>query len=141
VDERTARMKLPDALFQDVTGLSVAAAAAVDEDRRAAQRVFLGQRTTVLRDRLGVSDDVSEGIIGRLSVTGIGVVCDRAVEAGEVFTVMLPRQRGEAVPVRCAAVSCHRCGAGNTFLVGAVFEAVLSEEYPRDGAETTTSGR
>jgi hypothetical protein len=85
----------------------------------------------VLRDRLGVSDDASDGIIGRVSVTGIGVVCERAMEAGEVFTVLLPRQRGEAVPVRCAAVSCHRCGGGNTFLVGAVFEAVMSEQYPQ----------
>jgi len=126
-------MKLPDALFQDVTGLSAAGVEPGDEDRRSAQRVFLGQRTTVLRDRLGVSDDASDGIIGRVSVTGIGVVCERAMEAGEVFTILLPRQRGEAVPVRCAAVSCHRCGAGNTFLVGAVFEALLSEEYaPED---------
>src|SRR3954463_6137503 len=132
-----ARMKLPNALFQDVTGLSVVAVESGDEDRRAAPRAFLGQRTTVLRDRMGVSDHASPGIIGRVSVTGIGVVCDRAMEAGEVFTVLLPRQRGEAVPVRCAAVSCHRCGAGNTFLVGAVFQAVMSEEYAgeQDDAE------
>ena len=128
-------MKLPDALFQDVTGLSVGAVEPGDEDRRTAQRVFLGQRTTVLRDRLGVSDDASDGIIGRVSVTGIGVVCERAMEAGETFTIMLPRQRGEAVPVRCAAVSCHRCGAGNTFLVGAVFEAVLSDAYRQEDDE------
>ena len=127
-------MKLPDALFQDVTGLSVGSGGVEpgDDDRRAAQRVFLGQRTTVLRDRLGVSDDASDGIIGRVSVTGIGVVCERAMEAGETFTILLPRQRGEAIPVRCAAVSCHRCGAGNTFLVGAVFEAVMSDEYRQE---------
>ena len=122
-------MKLPHALFQDVTGLSAGVVEAGDDDRRAAPRVFLGQRTTVLRDRMGVSDDASEGIIGRLSVTGIGVVCDRAMAAGEVFTIMLPRQQGEAVPVRCAVVSCHRCGGGNTYLVGGVFDAVLSDEY------------
>jgi len=136
-------MKLPDALFQDVTGLSAAGVEPGDEDRRSAQRVFLGQRTTVLRDRLGVSDDASDGIIGRVSVTGIGVVCERAMEAGEVFTILLPRQRGEAVPVRCAAVSCHRCGAGNTFLVGAVFQAVMSEEYAGeedDAAEQSRRG-
>jgi hypothetical protein len=128
-------MKLPDALFQDVTGLSAARVEPGDEDRRTAQRVFLGQRTTVLRDRLGVSDDASEGIVGRVSVTGIGVVCDRAMETGEVFTILLPRQRGEAVPVRCAAVSCHPCGGGSTFLVGAVFRAVLSEQYPQGDAD------
>lgn len=122
-------MKLPDALFQDVTGLSATLTDTVDDDRRAAQRVFLGQRTRVLRDLHGVSDDVSEGIVGRLSTTGIGIVCDRPMSAGEVFTVMLPRQRGEAVPVRCAAVSCHRCGGGNTYLVGATFAAVLSTDY------------
>jgi hypothetical protein len=130
-------MKLPDALFQDVTGLSAATVEAND-DRRTAQRVFLGQRTTVLRDRLGVSDDASEGIIGRVSVTGIGVVCERAMAAGEVFTILLPRQHREPAPVRCAVVSCHRCGGGNTFLVGAVFETVLSEEYSQGDDEGAT---
>ena len=123
-------VKLPDALFQDVTGLSASAGGdAAEDERRGAPRVFLGQRTTVLRDRLGVSDDASDAMIGRVSVTGLGVVCERAVEVGEVFTVMLPRLRGEAVAVRCAAVSCHRCGGGSAYLVGAVYEAVLSDEY------------
>src|SRR5436190_1541577 len=107
-----AGMKLPEALFQDVTGLSAGVVGPGDDDRRAAPRVFLGQRTTLLRDLHGVSDDTSEGIIGRVSVTGIGVVCERAMAAGEAFTILLPRQRGEAVPVRCAAVSCHPCGGG-----------------------------
>jgi hypothetical protein len=123
-------MKLPDALFQDVTGLPASATDdPLEQDRRAAQRVFLGQRTTVLRDRMGVSDDVNEAMIGRVSVTGLGVVCERAIAVGEVFTVMLPRRRGESVPVRCAAVSCHPCAGGSAFLVGAVYRAVLSDEY------------
>jgi hypothetical protein len=124
-------MKLPDALFQDVTGLSAPAAGddPVEQDRRAAQRVFLGQRTTVLRDRAGVSDDAAEAMIGRVSVTGLGVVCERAVEIGEVFTVLLPRRRGQSVPVRCAAVTCHPCAGGSAYLVGAVYRAVLSDEY------------
>jgi len=124
-------MKLPDALFQDVTGLSVPAGGdpVDDDDRRAAQRVFLGQRTTLLRDAAGVSDDAADAMIGRVSVTGLGVVCERAVAVGEVFTILLPRRRGESVPVRCAAVTCHPCAGGSAYLVGAVYRAVLSDEY------------
>jgi hypothetical protein len=137
-----ARMKLPDALFQDVTGLSGSATDdPVEQDRRAAQRVFLGQRTTVLRDRLGVSDDASEAMIGRVSVTGLGVVCERAIAVGEVFTVLLPRLRGESVPVRCAAVTCHPCGGGSAYLVGAVYRAVLSDEYTTRNVAGANPGR
>jgi hypothetical protein len=129
-------MKLPDALFQDVTGLSASAGDDLaEQDRRAAQRVFLGQRTTVLRDRLGVSDDAADAMIGRVSVTGLGVVCERAIAIGEVFTVLLPRRRGEPVPVRCAAVTCHPCAGGSAYLVGAVYRTVLSEEYSTGAKE------
>jgi hypothetical protein len=136
-------MKLPDALFQDVTGLSAPAGGdPVDDDRRAAQRVFLGQRTTVLRDRTGVSDDAADAMIGRVSVTGLGVVCERAIAVGEVFTVLLPRRQGESVPVRCAAVTCHPCAGGSAYLVGAVYRAVLSDEYaPSTGVGQETGTR
>ena len=135
-------MDLPDQLFQDVTGLPDGGEDFPEDDRRGAPRVFLGQRTTVIRDRMGLSDDASEGMIGRVSVTGIGVVCERAMAVGEVFTILLPRQRGEAVPVRCAAVSCHRCGGGGgAFLVGAVYEAVLSEEYSAESGRAAVRRR
>ena len=71
---------------------------------------------------------IHDSIVSTIGNTPI-VRLNRAVAVGEVFTVMLPRLRGEAVAVRCAAVSCHRCGGGSAYLVGAVYEAVLSDEY------------
>jgi hypothetical protein len=119
---------LPAALFRDVTGLSEGPGEAFDDRRREARRVFLGQRTTVLRDLAGVSDDASTSMIGRFSTRGMGLVHGSPIPPGEAFTVLLPRVRGEPVAVRCVAVHCHTSGP-DAFLIGTAFEAVLSDEY------------
>jgi len=123
---------LPAALFRDVTGLSEPVAESFDDRRREARRVFLGQRTTVLRDLAGLSDDASASIIGRFSTRGMGLIHGSPIPPGERFTVLLPRAGGgEPVAVRCVAVHCHTSGP-DAFLVGTAFDAVLSEEYATD---------
>jgi hypothetical protein len=117
-------VELPPALFSDVTGQNALSADPHDERARVANWVFLGQRTALMRGE----DTVTPSMIRRMSVQGIGLLHPQAIAVGEQFTVLLPRTQGrQPVAVLCTAVRCEE-GDG-LHRVGAVFEAVIGEEY------------
>ena len=121
-------MELPSALFQDVTGVSASSANPTPEEKPVANWVFLGQKTILLRHP-STGDAECSARIRRISVQGIGLLHQHAISVGEEFTLLLPRQSKGPVTVRCAAVRCEEGGDG-LYRIGAVFSAVLSEEYP-----------
>lgn len=120
-------MELPAALFSDVTGQNAFTPNPVDDRHPTVNWVFLGQRTALVCDG---GDAAATSMIRRVSVQGVGLLHVRAIPAGERFTLLLPRQGGlESILVRCASVRCEEGQTDGLFRVGAVFEAVLTDEY------------
>jgi hypothetical protein len=93
----------------------------------------------VLRDLTGIGDDASVSFVGRVSALGLGLVHGQSIPPGEMFTVLLPRQSGESIPVRCIAVCCRNCGGPDTYLIGASFTAILNDEYGCDRVVPATA--
>jgi hypothetical protein len=118
---------LPANLFQDVTGHAASSANPTPEEKPVANWVFLGQKTILLRNP-NSGDAACGARIRRISVQGIGLLHDREIPVGEEFTLLLPRQDAQPVTVRCAAVRCE-AGCDGLYRIGAIFTAVLSEEY------------
>lgn len=122
-------MDLPAALFQDVTGHSASSANPTPHEKPVANWVFLGQKTILLRNPTA-GDAACDARIRRISVQGIGLLHHCEISIGEEFTLLLPRQNASAVTVRCSAVRCEMGGDG-VYRIGAVFTAVLSDEYAK----------
>jgi hypothetical protein len=118
-------VELPAALFSDVTGQNAFTPNPHDYRSPTINWVFLGQRTALMRG----ADAVAPSMIRRVSVHGIGLLHAQAIPVGEQFTMLLPRQGGQPVPVLCSAVRCEEGGWDGLFRIGAVFEAVLADEY------------
>jgi hypothetical protein len=119
-------VELPPVLFEDVTGVPAASANPTAGERPVANWVFLGQKTTLLREP---DADLSTATrIRRISVQGIGLLHEQAISIGEEFTLLLPRPQRSPVSVRCSSVRCEEGGDG-LYRIGAVFIAVLSDEY------------
>jgi hypothetical protein len=114
-------------LFQDVTGISASSDNPRPQEKPVANWVFLGQKTILLRHP-NTGDAGCTARIRRISVQGIGLLHQQAMEVGEEFTLLLPRQDRSPVTVRCSAVRCEAGGDG-LYRIGAVFNAVLSDEY------------
>src|SRR4051794_26126367 len=133
------RVELPTALFADVTGQNALSADPHDDRGRIANWVFLGQRTALMRG----ADAVAPSIIRRLSIQGIGLLHLAAIPVGEQFTLLLPRQDGrQPIPVLCTAVRCEENAGDGLYRVGAVFDAVVGDEYASAPATAgTVTGR
>lgn len=127
-------MELPAALFQDITGVPASSVNPKIDERPVANWVFLGQKTILLRNP-AAGDAACSARIRRISVQGIGLLHDHPIPVGEEFTMLLPRPDRQPVTVRCAAVRCEEGGDG-IFRVGAVYTAVLSDEYSNTSHET-----
>jgi hypothetical protein len=122
-------MELPSALFSDVTGSPAFVPNASPDELPVANWVFLGQKTSLLGDDETANDHAANCRIRRMSVRGVGLLYDRALEPGAEFTLLLPRQGRTPIAVRCAAVRCDEGCADALFRIGAVFTKVMGNEY------------
>jgi hypothetical protein len=123
-------MELPPALFSDVTGSPAFVANASPDELPVANWVFLGQKASLASEGDAGETRTEVCRIRRISVRGIGLLCERELAPGAEFTLLLPRQDREAVAVRCSAVRCEEGCADALYRVGAVFMSVMSNEYP-----------
>jgi PilZ domain len=99
-------------------------------DLRAAARIGLGKRAkirTMRGEQAGIWQTV---IVQDISVTGVGILGDESMEAGDQFILHLQDTQDQTVPLKCNVCRCEPGGFGGvSFMIGAQFGSA-DEEIP-----------
>ncbi len=124
-------MEIPLSIYEEITGQGELPPP-VDEadfERRKHRRVPFGCRATIFPERKTGDNTPSVVMVRDMSVAGLSILNTEPLKPGTPFLVEFRGRQDRPVKIRCAAARCEAGGVGGSqFLVGATFEALLTEE-------------
>jgi uncharacterized coiled-coil protein SlyX len=124
-------VEIPLSIYEEITGQGELPPP-VDEadfERRKHRRVPFGCRATIFPERKTGDNTPSVVMVRDMSVAGLSILNTEPLKPGTPFLVEFRGRQDRPVKIRCAAARCESGGVGGSqFLVGATFEALLTEE-------------
>ena len=130
-------MEIPVRIYEEITGLPELPPPVdeADYERRKHRRVPFGHKATITPERKGHDNTPAVVIVRDVSLGGVSFLNDESLKVGTPVLIEFRGHQDRPVQLHCAVVRCEAGGSGGAqFVVGASFDALLTEELPRGSA-------
>src|SRR5271163_1647970 len=104
-----------------------------DYERRKHRRVPFGHRAIITPERKGYDNPPTVVMVRDVSAGGVSFLNDEALKPGTPLGIEFKGHQDRPVQLHCTVARCEAGGSGGTqFVVGAAFDAVLTNELPAE---------
>jgi hypothetical protein len=126
-------VEIPVRLFEEITGLAELPPPVdeADYERRKHRRIPFGHRAVITPERKGYENEPVTVMVRDMSPAGVAFLHDEAFKIGTPIGIEFKGHQDREVRLHCIVARCEAGGPGGTqFVIGASFDAALTEELP-----------
>jgi len=126
-------VEIPVRIYEEITGLAELPPPVdeADYERRKHRRVPFGHKAIISPERKGYDNTPAVVMVRDVSLSGVSFVNDESLKVGTPVLIEFKGHQDREVKLHCAVVRCEAGGSGGSqFVVGASFDAVLTQELP-----------